>query len=121
MKQMMSRAKLQAIDQEFQGFKKENPGLFLAINDRIKRFYDKAEHELKVTATRYNALQNAFIQKDPTGEYLTVKHADDTVDWLYISDGEALKNAGVIDVSMVKDEFEKACQKLLSQTISFDW
>jgi hypothetical protein len=116
---MMSRGHLQAIDQEYQGFKKENPGLFLAINDKIKRFYEKAEHELKLTHSRFNAIKDIYIQKDETG-YLTVKNGEETA-WKYIDDGESLKKAGVVDVSMVHDAFMAACEKLYSQTISFDW
>lgn len=119
MKRMMNRGQLKNMDAEFQSYKNDQPGLFLAINEKIKKFYQAAEHELRVTDSRLNGIKDLYIQKDEAGGYLTVKDGDIT-EWKYIDDGESLKRANVIDVSMVKSDFETACTKLMNQVISFD-
>lgn len=120
MKRMMTRQQLYQIDQEYKDYKKNNPGLHLALTVNIKRFYVKASHELEVTAGRFNAIKDLYVQRDAEGNFLTEINGD-TTEWKLIVSGEELARAGVIDISMVKKDFDECCNKLFSQTISFDW
>ena len=120
MKRMMTRKQLYEIDQEYKKYAEDCPGLYLAIQDKVKRFYEKAAHELRVTAARYKVIQDLFVQKDEMGNFIT-HQVEGKAEWKLIESGEALKAAGVMDISLVEQHFNDACEKLFNQTISFDW
>lgn len=120
MKLILTRKKLYEYDKEFQELKKQWPGTALLLKEKIQRFYEKAEHELKVTASRYEAIQNLYVQRNLDGTF-KMEEKDGKKEWLLITDPELLKHAGVPDVSLVEQHFNIAADKLFSQTISFDW
>ena len=120
MQRSMTRNQLYLIEQEILSMKKESPALALLLDQRIRIFYEKAGLHLKLTKARFMEIQSLFIQKNELGEFLT-QGEDDQREWKYVTDPEILRQLEIPDVSLVKEEFNRACSRLFSQTITFDY
>jgi hypothetical protein len=120
MQKTMTRQQLYQLAQEISSLKNESPALALLLDKQIKLFYAKAGMQLKIQEQRFRAIQEKYIQKDDKGNFI-IQGEGETREWQYITSKIDLENARVLDVSMVKEAFNKECSTFFSQTISFDW
>lgn len=120
MQKTITRNELYMIEQEIMSMQKESPALALLLSKQITQFIGRTNMHSKVMHARFKKIQEKYIQKDENGNFMTVGEPE-SKEWKYIESKVDLEKAAVLDVSQVKDAFNKECTAFFKQSITFEW
>lgn len=108
------------MDQQYKVMANENMGLHFLLRDKIKRFYDAATMQLKITDARFKEIKDKYVEKDEAGNYIT-EQVDGGARWKLMKVKIDITQAKTMDEKEIAAAFEKEGEKMFAQQVTIDF